>query len=252
MILKKDEAICIRTLDYSETSQIVTLFARENGKLDAMAKGSKRAKSSFDGPIEVFSYGQIVFSENGDQKLVTLAEFAQQPRFLGLRKKLFALNCSLFAAELIESFTLEFDPHPELFDVTLEFLERQTTQTQDFASLKALIVFQLELLRQIGSGLILDHCANCKMPYNPQLPAAYFSSSSHGLICRDCEASFPDKIRLDKTAVEFLATDFTDYTESKIQNLKSKIDLQQIEKMLIGHFTQLMHRMPKMATYFTK
>jgi DNA repair protein RecO (recombination protein O) len=244
-MLKKDEAICIRTLDYSETSQIVTLFAREHGKLDAMARGSKRAKSPFDGPIEIFSYGQIVFSEKGDQKLATLAEFAQQPRFLGLRKKLFALNCSLFAAELIESFTLEFDPYPELFDVMQEFLESQMAQTQDFASLRVLIVFQLELLRQIGSGLILDHCANCKMPYDPQWPAAYFSSSSHGLICRDCEASFSDKIRLDKTAVSFLTTEHTENAERIGISV-----LQQIEKMLIGHFTQLMHHIPKMAAYF--
>ena len=93
-MLKKDEAICIRTLDYSETSQIVTLFSKEHGKIDAMAKGSKRAKSPFDGPIEIFSCGQIVFSEKGDQKLSTLAEFTQQPRFLALRTKLFALNCA--------------------------------------------------------------------------------------------------------------------------------------------------------------
>ena len=72
-------------------------------------------------------------------------------------------------------------------------------------SLAELISFQLMLLRQIGSGLVLDHCANCKTAYNSKWPTVYFSSSSHGLICRDCEASFADKIRLDKTAAEFLA-----------------------------------------------
>ena len=103
-MLEKDEALCIRTLDYSETSQIVTLFTKEHGKIDAMAKGSKRAKSPFGGTIEIFSCGEIVFTEKGDQKLSTLAEFDQQPRFLGLRTRLFALNCSLFAAELLDSF----------------------------------------------------------------------------------------------------------------------------------------------------
>ncbi|MHC4155757.1 MAG: DNA repair protein RecO, partial [Planctomycetota bacterium] len=56
-MLTKDEAICIRAVDYSETSQIVTFFTRANGKVGAIAKGSKRPKSAFDGAIEVFSHG---------------------------------------------------------------------------------------------------------------------------------------------------------------------------------------------------
>lgn len=244
-MLKKDEAICIRTLDYSETSQIVTLFSKEHGKLDAMAKGSKRAKSPFDGPIEIFSYGQIVFSEKGDQKLSSLAEFAQQPRFLALRNKLFELNCALFAAELIESFTVDFDPHPELFIETLDFLQRQVDSKNNAESLAELTSFQLLLLRQIGSGLVLDQCVNCKTTYNSKWPQIYFSSSSHGLICRDCEASFADKTRLDKTAAEFMAG-------IKKMNDADEKTLKQIEKLLIYQFTQMLHKPPKMAAYFTK
>jgi DNA repair protein RecO (recombination protein O) len=242
-MLKKDKALCIRTLDYSETSQIVTLFTKEHGKIDAMAKGSKRDKSPFDGPIEIFSYGRIVFSEKGDQKLSTLAEFAQQPRFRGLRTKLCALNCSLFAAELIESFTVDFDPHPELFDQTLQFLQNQIEAKNQQSSLAELISFQLALLRHIGSGLVLDMCANCKMTYNAKWPSVYFSSSSHGLICRDCEASFADKIRLDKSAADFLAG------LKPMQDADEK-HFRQIEKTLIYHFTQLLHHPPKMAAHF--
>jgi len=248
-MLEKDEAICIRTLDYSETSQIVTLFTREHGKIDAMAKGSKRAKSPFGGTIEIFSCGEIVFADKGDQKLSTLSEFNQRPRFLGLRTRLFALNCSLFAAELLDLFMLEYDPHPELFDEMLLFLQNQLESKDQRQSLAGLVSFQLMLLRHIGGGLVLDHCANCKTAYTPQWQAVYFSSLSHGLICRDCEASFADKIRLDKTAADFLVTedtgkgkltaDYTDYT-----------DLRKIEKVLIHHFTNMLHRAPKMAAYF--
>ena len=45
-MLKKDQAVCLRKADYSETSQVVTLFTRSHGKIPAMAKGAKRAKSS--------------------------------------------------------------------------------------------------------------------------------------------------------------------------------------------------------------
>jgi DNA repair protein RecO (recombination protein O) len=251
MMLKKDEAICIRTLDYSETSQIITLFAKEHGKIDAMAKGAKRAKSPFGGTIEVFSCGQIVFTDKGDQKLSTLAEFNQQPRFLGLRTRLFSLNCSLFAAELLDLFTIEYDPHPELFDEMMLFLQKQTVETQNLASLHTLIIFQLLLLRQIGGGLVLDHCTNCKTAYTSKWPTVYFSSSSHGLICRDCEASFADKVRLEKNAAEFLATEDTEIKKTYQTQINTDYtDLNKIEKVLIYHFTNLLHRPPKMAVYF--
>lgn len=245
-MLKKDEALAIRTLDYSETSQIVTLFAKEHGKIDAMAKGAKRPKSPFGGTIEIFSCGEIVFTEKGDQKLSTLAEFNQRPYFLGLRTRLFALNCSLFAAELLDLFTVEFDPHPELFDEMMLFLQNQLESKDQRQSLAGLIAFQLMLLRQTGGGLVLDHCTNCKTAYNQKWSMVYFSSSSHGLVCRDCEASFADKVRLDMKAVDFLATEATE----KNKLTTDYTDLNKIEKVLIYHFTNLLHRAPKMAAYF--
>ena len=57
----KDTAICLRAVNYSETSQVVTLFTRDHGKVAAMARGSRRTKSSFDGSIEVFSLGEAMF-----------------------------------------------------------------------------------------------------------------------------------------------------------------------------------------------
>jgi len=131
-MLTKDAAICIRTVDYSETSQIVTFFTRAAGKISAIAKGSKRPKSAFDGPIEVFSYGKIVFSDSTREKLATLTEFEQQPGFTHLRNNLFALNCSLFAAELLNNLTDDYDPHPQLFDNFLQFLKSTRATSHDF------------------------------------------------------------------------------------------------------------------------
>ena len=86
-MLTKDLAICIRAVDYSETSQIVTFFTRDTGKISAIAKGSKRPKSTFDGPIEILSHGRIVFADSNTEKLATLTEFQQQPTILRLRQK---------------------------------------------------------------------------------------------------------------------------------------------------------------------
>jgi len=97
-MLKKDLAVCIRTVDYSETSQIVTFFAKDAGKISAIAKGSKRPKSSFDGPIELFAHGPVVYTETSKDKLATLTEFQQQISFSFPMHDLFALHCASLAA----------------------------------------------------------------------------------------------------------------------------------------------------------
>ena len=241
-MLIKDAAICIRTVDYSETSQIVTFFTKKNGKIGAIAKGSKRPKSSFEGPIEMFSVGQIVFAQHAQGKLDTLTEFQQQPAFSHLAINYFALNASLFAAEIVNKLTDDYDPHPELFDSFLTFLQNTQAAEGNSAILVQLILFQLSLLKDTGFQLILKTCANCKNTYKPNWQQTYFSSSASGLVCRDCEAGFTDKIRLSMKAANCLAD----------LKLIAKIDettLNEIEKILIYHFTETLHRPPKMAKY---
>ena len=287
-MLTKDTAICIRTVDYSETSQIVTFFTRTTGKISAIAKGSKRPKSAFDGPIELFSYGKIVFSDSTKEKLVTLTEFEQQPCFTDLAGNLFALNCASFAAELVNLLTNEYDPHPELFDSFLQFLQNTNegraskfchseakpknlthSKARSFASaqddmksmqhrdtISLLILFQLSLLKEIGLQPILNACANCKTRYSTGHLTAehrassiehrvYFSSSANGLICKDCEASFPDKVRLTNSAANCLAN-------LKLIAEADEKTLNEIEKVLIYHFTETLGHPPKMAKHILK
>ncbi|MBN2455052.1 MAG: DNA repair protein RecO, partial [Sedimentisphaerales bacterium] len=165
-MLIKDMAICIRAVDYSETSQIVTLFAKDNGKLKAIAKGSKRPKSSFDGTIEVLSCGQIVFSgsarQKDSQKLATLTELQQERYFAGLKNSLLNLNCCLFGTELIDNMVQEYDPHPELFDRFLQFVQNESDAQTRREALTLLVLFQLALLRETGLQPVLYACANCK------------------------------------------------------------------------------------------
>lgn len=245
-MLTKDTAICIRTTDYSETSQIVTLFARTAGKISAIAKGSKRPKSAFDGPLEIFSYGEIVFSDS-KEKLATLTEFQQKPAFANLAGNLFALNCCLFGAELINGLTHDYDPHPQLFDSFLQFLRNANDHQEHQKVLTLLTLFQLTLLKEIGLMPILNACANCKTKYaahNTQ-HEAYFSNLANGLICKDCEVSFPDKIRLSKNALDCL-------TNVKLLAKAEEKTLTEIQQVLIKHFTEIMHRPPRMAKYVLK
>ncbi len=268
--------VCIRVVDYSETSQIVTFFTKANGKISTIAKGSKRPKSAFDGPIEMFSFGEIVFSDTTKEKLAALTEF-QQHNYASLTNNLFAFNCCLFADELLNRLTDNDDPHPELFDSFLLFLQNvneQQTSISGFGDqgsgigflnpvkrpltpeqiehqhvLSLLILFQLTLLMEVGLMPILNACANCKTKYEHRASGieyrVYFSSSDKGLICRDCQGSFPDKIKLSGDAAACLIN------LERIAQAPERT-LHEIEKILISHFTELLGYRPKMAKHILK
>lgn len=241
-MLTKDKAICLRTVDYSETSQVVTLFCRQSGKIGAIAKGSKRARSALEGPLEVFSYGDAAFAPHTGGKLATLTEFAQQPRFRLLRADLYALNCALLAAELIDAFTHEADAHPGLFDAIVQFLEDvQETQARRDA-LALLIVLELALLHETGIMPVLSGCVNCRRAFGLAWRQVYFSSSANGLLCENCEQAFAEKKRLAFAVAETLS-DIKSLTQAREDVLNDT------EKAIIHHFRELMHREPRMAKH---
>jgi DNA repair protein RecO (recombination protein O) len=244
-MLTKDRAICLRVVDYSETSQVVTLFGRLAGKVRAIAKGSKRPKSAFEGPLEPLSFGDIVFSGFNKDTLATLTEFQPQPVRGELRRNLAALQCALLAAELLDLLTEDYDPYVDLFDHFVQFLldiEEGKAGPDRRDILIRLILLQFVLLHEVGLRPMLSTCANCKKSFAADGREIYFSVSANGLICRDCEMSFPDKIRLSPKAAQCLAD---------IQQLAqaSEATLDEIEQVLIHHFTHILGRPPKMAKH---
>jgi DNA repair protein RecO (recombination protein O) len=253
-MLINDRAICVRVIDYSETSQVVTFFTRQTGKVTLMAKGSKRARSPFGGPIEIFSTGRAVFSDSGRDKMGTLVEFeqmAEMPASSTIASDIGTLNCCLFTVELVNLLTTDFDPHPGLFDALLTFLNKINRNKKN--ALAPLVVFQLNLLREIGLLPVFEFCVNCKNHFNTQSQQAplgvphetYFSNNAKGLICRDCQGAFPDGVPIAKKAVNCL-TNFDSIASADEETIGG------IEGVLISYFTDIIGRAPKMAKYITR
>jgi DNA repair protein RecO (recombination protein O) len=251
-MLINDCAICVRAIDYSETSQVVTFFARQAGKVTLIAKGSKRTRSPFGGPIELFSCGKMVYSDSGRDKMGTLAEFEQlqeMPNSSALAGDIWTLNCCLFAVELVNLLTTDFDPHPGLFDALLTFLHQvsrgKPSESDKRNALVPLVLFQLILLREIGLCPVFEFCVNCKNHFNTQSLHVFFSNNARGLICKDCQGAFPDGVPIAKKSVSCL---------TNVDSIASADErtVEEIEGVLISYFTDTLGRTPKMAKYVTR
>lgn len=194
MPILNDRAIVLRLSEYSETSQIVTLFAAGAGLLRLIAKGTRKStKKRFAAGLDLLEFGEVGYAPaRGDATLSTLTEWVQRDSFGGLRGGLDRLYAGLYFAELVCALTEESDPHPELFDALLGALRVLADESAAPPTARIVVRLQLDLLNAIGYTPNLRQCMECGRARVRGAPA-YFSARAGGLICRDCEMHHADR-----------------------------------------------------------
>lgn len=183
MAAEKTVALVIRTVDFSETSKIVTFFSRDHGKLGVMAKGARRLKSAFEVALDLLSLCSICVLRKPSAELDLLTEASLLERFAGLRTNLAGLYGAYYIAELLDGLTQPHQPHPKLFDATVEAV-RQLAERDD--RFMVLCQYQLFLLKDLGYAPNLERCVACGAAVARSARMAY-SISAGGLLCSACE-----------------------------------------------------------------
>ncbi|MEM9019743.1 MAG: DNA repair protein RecO [Planctomycetota bacterium] len=153
----KDSAICIRDLDWSETSQIVVLLTEQHGKVRGLAKGSRRASPSaiakFSGGINLLNAGQVMVSTRRGAQLAAVTEWDLQDDHYHLRNSLRAQRVAMYAADLCGAMLADEDPHPGTYHALAELL---ATVADVGAIEHALLRFQWRVLSDCGFKPELD------------------------------------------------------------------------------------------------
>jgi len=197
----RENAICLRTVDFSETSQVVGFLTRGQGVVRLLAKGTKRPKSKSGGMIDLLAEGEVIYSHSGRETLGTLMEFTETVVHTDLRADGRRLNVALFALEAAGEMLAEGDVHAEVFDLLHHTLIRLG---QADAPLEAVLAyFQWRLLRHVGVLGELSACVGC----GERVAAAggwHFSSTMGGLLCRACETAAVEKIPVTPDALQGL------------------------------------------------
>jgi DNA repair protein RecO (recombination protein O) len=242
MAPEKATGLIVRTVDYSDTSRIATIWTRELGKVRVLAKGGRRLKSSFDSALDLLTVCSIVLLRKSSGGLDLLTEAAVVERFPRLRKDLAALYAAYYVAELLGDWTEDYDPHPVLFDEAVNAL-RMLGNGEIPTGLR-LMRFETVLLKELGYAPLLDVCAGCRKP----LPAGAemsFSSASGGMVCGECRVSRRGLLNLPRAAWEGLKK-LSSVEEWHCVDLAVRPALRQLFNQYISH---LLGRRPRTMPY---
>lgn len=176
----KIRAVVLRGVDYGERDRVVTLLSRERGKLSAFARGARTSRRRFGGALEPFTLVSAEVSERGGD-LWGLEETTVERGFGSVRGDLLRIACASYAVDLAREMVRDAEPHEELFDVLVRYLERLDAAPARPWDLRGL---ELDVLRAAGLAPALDVCARCGRAAGGG--PAPFDALQGGVLCATC------------------------------------------------------------------
>jgi DNA repair protein RecO (recombination protein O) len=182
MPLLSSDALVLRTYKMGETSKIVVLLTRERGKVRAVAKGARAARSRYQSALEPLSEVRVGLYGRQGAELLRLGEceLLRSAFPAGARGLETALTLSYFA-ELLDAFAQEGEAEDAVYRLALAVLRAADGGTEVVALARYLEAW---LLRLHGIYPPIDRCASC----GGSLPEGElrYHSPAHGFVCGAC------------------------------------------------------------------
>jgi DNA repair protein RecO (recombination protein O) len=180
------DALVIRSREYGESDRVLTLFSREMGKLQAVAKGVRKPKSRQRAGSQLFTYGDFLIHKG--KTLDTVSQCSPKESFAYLWSDLDRSLAATGMAELLDISTVLGQPNNEIFTLTLTCL----FMLEDYETSLLLCAYALRLMVQLGYRPHLGDCVECGESLSGE--RLFFSSEAGGTLCGRCREGYPGRM----------------------------------------------------------
>ncbi len=148
--VQQEPAWLLHHRPFRDSSRILDVLSRSDGRLSLVARGSRSGKSRLRGLLRPFLPLQLSWVIRSDLGTLTGAEMNGEPIALSGD----ALLSAYYINELLLHLLHRHDPQPEIFDA----YSKTIVQLAGGNNLAILLrQFEIELLRALGYALNLDH-----------------------------------------------------------------------------------------------
>lgn len=185
----KTRAIVLRARNLGEADKIFTLFTDARGKLDAVGKGVRRAKSQLAGRLEFVTEAALTMHRGRNLDVITSAEIAREHWREIVAPAAFAT--ASVAAELIDAFCEPDLPMPEVYALLRGMLAALAASP---APASLVPRFEVRLLGALGFAPASDACVRCGCGFEGV--EAWADLEAGGLACAACRPHRADALAL--------------------------------------------------------
>lgn len=188
------QSIVFKRRDFREYDQIVSLYTKDKGKLDLLARGVKKTTSKNSAHLEPFSFIDIEIACG--KEFDYLIKVQPLDYFTRIRKNYIKSLVANFAASLADKMLSAGERDENIFLLLkswLKFIDR--IRAVDITILDSFILCFFD---RLGYGPILDRCVICSKSFREMisetlsrpatgkkgLPGFYFAGG--GVVCNEC------------------------------------------------------------------
>jgi DNA repair protein RecO (recombination protein O) len=190
----KTEAVVLRSIRYGEADRVLHLYSATRGRVNAIAKGSRRPRSRFGGRLEPFFRLDLVLYE-GRGELATVTSAHTVAAHPSLRESGPALGAAARACDAVLRLLDSAEANPAAYNLLCRYLalldgadptggEGSPAPELDGAAGKATaLAYRLKLALAAGFAPELVSCARCGEADH----LLGFSGAAGGVVCGACE-----------------------------------------------------------------
>lgn len=188
------QAFVLHHYDWSETSLVLDLFTREQGRLAVVAKGAKRPYSQLRAVLLPFQRILVSLSKPLKREDEAVAEVVTLRGAEWAGGTTLPAGAALFSAYYLNELLLKFlarqDPHPALFDAYAATLPQLQAGEDGALAQAALRAFELRLLAEVGLLPDLSVATTTQKPLEAE--RLYMISPEAGVILPSSDAAVFD------------------------------------------------------------
>lgn len=194
----KTEAFVLKTKKYGDTSKIVTLYTKQYGKINCIAKGARNTKSKFSSCLNMLSHIAIIFYKKETTHLHLISDCDLIKSHNKISENIEKLEISLKIIELIYRVLHDEEESPELFRLIEESLNELDTVNKNVENVY--FNFLIKLGEILGYKYNFQKCGKCSREINSNTEDVQyiFDFTRGAALCKNCEneAIIPRAINL--------------------------------------------------------
>ncbi len=181
-------AVILKSVDYQESSKIITVLSKAHGKIAIIARGAKRPKSKLSGLIEIGHILDVVYYYKPTRSIQSLTEASIKFSSLSFRQDFERASILFGSLELINQLVHEHEENDKIFTFLVKFLEWLSHYSPINPSIFCYV--QLRCAELIGFNLAFDS--------DDTLNESYFDVT-HGIITTRLQSELSYKLTVLQT-----------------------------------------------------
>lgn len=196
----KTEAVVLSKMDYRDSSNILSLYTKDFGKLSVIHKGARSSGSKKGFIAEPLNHLQIIIYRKDSRDLQLLSGADLVSHFSHIKENLDKLKYSLAILELVKNLTPENETNEKIFKglVRILFLMDTSDESPNIIFGRFFLFF----LKEIGYAIQLNKCSSCQKDLMNGSNLGY--NFELGIFCGICSKDYRIDFKLSQELFNYL------------------------------------------------